>query len=336
MRIESIQGEGQAEFHVAARQTDPALEVLQPGAVDPRIALRPIRETLFVDLWREKLGERRAHGFRPGCAAREVDIGVDRESNAGQHLRQTLRPLSRQSHRLRQPQPRFDPAGILAVAIVVEYALHPRAAHRTVRAIGQNGGILERDVDLVIEAIRHPGADLRRGRRTGIHHHIEGMMDVVGTAQTPQLHFEFLSAPGGGAHSTISMPSRATSTPRRESSTASGELSSRMGLVLLIWIKILRVADGRRCSHSSIPPGPLCGRCPMSRARLDETPSRISSSSAQNVPSTSTLAEHCMARHNRSSMALKPGAYTAVRPVTSSSMMSARLSPAMGESRLGE
>src|SRR5258708_18926282 len=142
MRSEAIQRERQAELHVTARETDAALEVLQSAAVDPRIVLRPIRETLFVDLRREKLGERRAHGFRPGCAAREVDIGVDRESNAGQHLRQTLRPLSRQSHRLRQPQPRFDPAGILAVTIVVEYALHPRAAHRTVRATGYDRGIL--------------------------------------------------------------------------------------------------------------------------------------------------------------------------------------------------
>jgi len=132
------------------------------------------------------------------------------------------------------------------------------------------------------------------------------------------------------------MPSRATSTPRLDSSAHCGEFSSRMGLVLLMWIKILRVSRGRRSSHSSIPPGPLCGRWPMSRARFDETPRRIISSSVQNVPSTITQEAACMASQTASSMALKPGAYTTVLPVASSSITSARLSPGTGESRFGE
>ena len=75
-----------------------------------------------------------------------------------------------------------------------------------------------------------------------------------------------------------------------------------MGLVLLMWIKILRVLPGSRSSHSSMPPAPLCGRWPMSRARLRDTPSRIISSSVQNVPSTITQLAACIASHSRSSM----------------------------------
>src|ERR1700721_2261486 len=142
--------------------------------VYPGIVLRPIRETLLVDLRREQLGQRG-----------------------------------------------FDSAGILAIAIVIENALHPGASHGSIRAIGQNGGILDRDVDLIVEAIRHPAANLLRRRGTGIHHHIEGMMNVVGPPLGSQLRLEFLPAPGSEAHRTISMPSHATSPPRRDSSADS-------------------------------------------------------------------------------------------------------------------
>ena len=43
-----------------------------------------------------------------------------------------------------------------------------------------------------------------------------------------------------------------------------------------------------------------------------------------------------MASHKRSSIAAKPGAYTAVRPLISSPMTSATLSPLTGDSRWGE
>src|ERR1700721_98939 len=193
---------------------------------------------------------------------------------------------------------------------MIENALHPGAAHCAIRAIGQNGGILDRDVDLIVEAIRDPAANLLRRRGTHIHQHIERMMNVVGPLLGSQLRLEFLPAPGSEAHRTISMPSHATSTPRRASSADSAGASSRMGVVLLMWIKILRTAAGRRSRHSGIPPAPLCARCPVSRARLDEIPSLTISSSVQTVPSTSTQAADCMARHTALSTALKPGAYT--------------------------
>jgi hypothetical protein len=55
---------------------------------------------------------------------------------------------------------------------------------------------------------------------------------------------------------------------RGASSARCGESSSRMGLVLLMWIRQLARARGRLSSHSSMPPGPDCGRWPMSRAGL--------------------------------------------------------------------
>src|SRR5439155_1045145 len=300
------------------------------------VVLRPGGESLFVDLRREQLGERGAHRFRPGRTACEIHIGIDREAHPRQQLLQALHLSTRQAHRLREPQPRLDPAGILAVAVVIENALYPVAPHATVVAIGEDGGVLDGNADLVIEAVRHPAANLRRRGLAGIQHHVEWMVDVVGAAALTQLLLEFRGIPGRGRHSSISSPSHATSIPRRVSSACSGELSSSIGLLLFTWIRILRVPAGSFSSHSSIPPEPLCGRCPISRARLRDSPSRIISSSLQKVPSTSTQAAARMARHSCGSMAARPGAYTAVLPVCSSPITSATLSPATGDSRLGE
>ena len=78
--------------------------------------------------------------------------------------------------------------------------------------------------------------------------------------------------------------------------------------MLFTWIRILRVRWGRRSSHSSMPPGPLCAQVPMSRARFRESPRRIISSSVQNVPSTRMQAADRMLRQTSSSIAPSPGA----------------------------
>ena len=52
------------------------------------------------------------------------------------------------------------PPGIIPVSVVIENPLHPIAPHGSVIAIGEDGGILDRNADLVIEAVRHPTPDL--------------------------------------------------------------------------------------------------------------------------------------------------------------------------------
>ena len=174
-----------------------------------------------MDLRREQLRERGAHGFRPGRTACEIHVGIDREAHPRQQLLQALHLSTRQAHRLGEPQPRLDPAGILAVAVVIENALYPVAPHATVVAIGEDGGVLDGNADLVIEAVRHPAANLRRRGLARIQHHVERMVDVVGAAPLAQLLLEFRASPGRSRHSSISSPSHATWTPRRVSSACS-------------------------------------------------------------------------------------------------------------------
>src|SRR5215470_11711488 len=117
------------------------------------------------------------------------------------------------------------------MAVVIENPLHPVAPHRAVIAVGKHGRILDRNADLVIETVGHPAADLFRLRAPRIQHHVERMVNVIGAALVTQSLFEFLARP---AHRAISMPSKATSIPRRTSSARSGDSSSRIGLVLLM------------------------------------------------------------------------------------------------------
>src|SRR6516164_6534096 len=91
----------------------------------------------------------------------------------------------------------------------------------------------------------------------------------------------------GIIHKQMSMPSYAISNPAFSTSRCSTDSSLRIGLVLLMCTRILRVgASAGNCASN--PSGPDRGRCPISRAVLLLRPVRINSSSDQNVPSSMT------------------------------------------------
>src|SRR5581483_6416402 len=178
--------------------------------------------------------------------------------------------------RLAEPDPGLDTALLVDRAVLVEDALDPQAAHLAVGTVGEDRAVLHRDIELVVEAIGDPSADLRGRQLALVHPDVERMVDVVARLLCAQLVLEFLPAPRPvvrlRAHSEISIPSKATSIPARSSSRRCAESSSRIGLVLLIWISTLR-ACGSFFSHESIPSSPDCARCPISSARLRPAPS---------------------------------------------------------------
>ena len=92
---------------------------------------------------------------------------------------------------LPQAQPGFDAAVLTRCAIVVEQTLDPLAANFAVRAVGQDRGIFEWDVDLVVEAVGNPALDLLAAGATFIHRHVIRVMDMVEGAFGPQGGFEF-------------------------------------------------------------------------------------------------------------------------------------------------
>ena len=159
---EPVQRHGQPELDIAARQADAALEVMQAGAVDPRVVLRPIGQPLLVDFRREQFRQRRTRRLLPGRAPRKIHIRIHGEADPRQHITRLSTLRARKPGGLREPQPGLDAARIIPITVVIQNPLHPLAAHRAVRAVGEDRGILDRDVDLVVEAVRDPAPDLLR------------------------------------------------------------------------------------------------------------------------------------------------------------------------------
>src|SRR6266571_9063523 len=72
-RPEMAQRDLKTVFDVPSRLRQSLAKVLVALRFDPRVMLRPVLQPFFVDLGREQLGKRGAHGLLPGRAAREVD-----------------------------------------------------------------------------------------------------------------------------------------------------------------------------------------------------------------------------------------------------------------------
>src|SRR5580704_19708630 len=86
-----------------------------------------------------------------------------------------------------------------------------------------------------------------------------------------------------------------------------------MGLVLLIWKKILR-AHLMPLSAASDPHGPDRGRWPIAEAGLPPPRTRYNSSSVQNVPSNSRTSHSSSHSRQDSSTFATPGKYATRAP----------------------
>ena len=63
-----------------------------------------------------------------------------------------------QPARFTESQPGFDAAFGFCVTVVIEYSMNPDAAHFAHGAVGENRGIFEGNISLIIKAIGHPAA----------------------------------------------------------------------------------------------------------------------------------------------------------------------------------
>jgi hypothetical protein len=60
-----------------------------------------------------------------------------------------------------------------------EDAADPASAHLTVRTVGEDRGVLTRDVLLIVEAVGHPTLNLATAQTTVVHPDVEGVLVVV-------------------------------------------------------------------------------------------------------------------------------------------------------------
>ena len=142
---------------------------------------------------------------------------------------------------------------------MVEQALDPAPPRRAIGAVGQDRCVLDRDADLVVEAVGDPAAHLERLQLAAVQAAVERVVDVVARLlaraawpRTPPRSTAAATSVLGRRpcsyviHSSISMPSCATSMPWRCSSRRCTLSSSRIGLLLLMWISTLRARRQRR------------------------------------------------------------------------------------------
>ena len=78
-----------------------------------------------------------------------------------------------------QHQPALDAAFLLAVAVVIEHAMHPFAAQLAVVEAADEGGVLARHRRLVAVAVERPGLHLRLLELAAVQHVMERMLVVV-------------------------------------------------------------------------------------------------------------------------------------------------------------
>ena len=157
---------------------------------------------------------------------------------------------------------------------------------------------LQRNADLVVEAIGDPAANLLGVRCAGVQHHVERMMDVIRATLLAQLRLELFPTPGlAPAHSTISMPSYATSMPMARKAAALRRIliENRIGVVDVDEHLARLSAAGDRATRSCRP-RPAGADVPCRAPASPTSPGRCISSSVQKVPSTSTqsAALHCL------------------------------------------
>src|ERR1043166_9469254 len=179
----------------SARSCSPRERKCSSVTSRPCSTSRRAREPLLVDLGREELGERGAHSLLPGAAPGEIDVCVDGKAHAGKHVLERSDLIAREADRLAKAQPRLDAALGALSPVVVEDALDPAPALVAIGHVGEDRGVLDRDADLVIEAVEDPTLHLRARAAAVVHCDVERVMDVVALALRAQLPFEFLSGP---------------------------------------------------------------------------------------------------------------------------------------------
>ena len=115
--------------------------------------------------------------------------------------------------------------------------MNPSPSHFAHRAVGEDRGVFDRNVSLIIEPIRDPAAQRFRREPAFVHRHVERMFIVITAhADRPQFFDKGFAVPKLSGHKTISNPSRATSMLACSSSARSGEPGIRIGFVLLMCV----------------------------------------------------------------------------------------------------
>lgn len=170
-----------------------------------------------------------------GTLAHEIQIGADGKACRRQHALEGDNVFALEAEAFAKTQPALDAALAIGAAIMVDEALAPGPPQGGVVEACDQAGVLARDRRLIGIAIEGPGLNLALAAGARMQALMEGVPVMVARcADGTQAVQKGLG--GQQAHSRISSPSWAISTPALSTSLRSREPSIRTGFELLIWV----------------------------------------------------------------------------------------------------
>src|SRR6185369_10531625 len=274
----------EGEIRIARRLGQALVEIGERVAGDEIVIGQHPRHPVADDRRGEELGEGGGDRLQQGALGHESDIGIHGEAGAGEETLARGDIVAVEAQGIGQDEPTLDAAFPGLVAVMIDDALAPDAPQLRIVHPGHERGILHRDTALVIEAVQRPGLDLGALELAAVEKAMEGMAVVISRrTHRAQPRLQLLRRQQL-AHSSISMPSWATSQPALSSAWRSGESASSAVLLLFTWMKMRR-PRGVAASNSMLPSGPDMLRWPMRCPVLLPRPAVIISSSRHSVPS---------------------------------------------------
>src|SRR5271169_694508 len=177
-------------------------------------------------------------------------VGVDGKTRRRQQALQRYDIVAFEPQSVGQLEPARDAAFALVGAVVIDKTAAPLAAGRRIFAARDQVRILYRDHRLIVVPVQRPRLNLAFAARAAVQEPVERMQPMIAPrADVAQASFQLFWAER--IQSTISIPSSATSNPAAATLRRSAEPSIRIGLVLLMWVKMRR--PGRLPSAARVP-----------------------------------------------------------------------------------
>src|SRR3989442_1067898 len=117
--------------------------------------------------------------LEPGHRPAEIHVRTHGEADAWEQAAVRPQVFAAYAHRSPQPHPSLDTALFPVPPVVIDDPLDPAAADVGLRTVRQNERVLDRNVDLVVEAVRYPQLELSARQLARVHAPVEGMEVMI-------------------------------------------------------------------------------------------------------------------------------------------------------------
>ena len=212
----------QALVGIGPRLGQAGPKVVEPPGGNPRVIPFEGTEAFCHQVRRKEFRQRRGDRDGPRLLASKSHIGLHSRAHAGLNVRLVHHRLASQTDGLPKAKPGFDAPLSGPHSVMDKDASDPSPPHLVVGTIRQDGRVLDGDVALVVEPVRHPAADLLRRQSTPIHGNMERVLVVVRpAADITETAQELVAAPPSIALNFHALPPVASPEPLQQTSIAS-------------------------------------------------------------------------------------------------------------------